>query len=795
MIQPTGTGKSFIAFKLMEDRPQEHFCWLAPSEYIWRTQLENLRKAGGEEPQNVTFLTYAKLMFMTAQERAQLQPDVIVLDEFHRCGAEEWGKGVTALLADHPGADLLGLTATPIRYLDQQRDMADELFDGCIAHQLTLGEAIVQGILPAPKYVMALYAFQQELARYIRRAHKIGGAAGQKAEQIIEQLRRRLEEADGVDVIFQRHMQDRRGKYILFCADREHMQSIRRKLPQWLKRVDAKPHIYEVYAESSESTKAFKDFKQDDSNHIKVLLCIDMLNEGVHVGGLSGVILCRPTISPIVYKQQIGRALSALKNGTPVIFDLVNSVENLYSISAIRNEMDTVTRFYANEHREKEIIHGGFEVVDEVRECRELFEQLEATLTASWDMMYAEATAYFRQNGDLNVPKRYRTESNLALGSWIQTQRLVRRGARSGELSGEQIAKLDAIGMVWESASESSWENGFEHAAAYYEQFGHLNVPSRYVCEDGYRLGSWIHNMRAMEKGIAHGAALSSERKQKLESIGMVWSYVDYAFERGYAAAARYHVRNGHLKIPSLYTDEDGFKLGAWLRNVRSHRAELSDEQRQRLDALGMVWETTFSQQWEKAYQQAAAYKQEHGNLDVPIAYEAERIRLRRWLDHQRELYQKGKLTAEREAKLNALGMVWQLEDGWKTNFKAAQRFYQENGHLNVPMNMVTDRGVWLGKWVYLQRKAYEQGKLSHEQIHALEEIGMEWQMQSDILWKKRCEDLLSYCQQIGSVENIRKEIPGNEGIRWRNWYLRQRKYESQGKLAKWQREMLNRIP
>lgn len=71
----------------------------------------------------------------------------------------------------------------------------------------------------------------------------------------------------------------------------------------------------------------------------------------------------------------------------------------------------------------------------------------------------------------------------------------------------------------------------------------------------------------------------------------------------------------------------------------------------------------------------------------------------------------------------------------------------------------------------------------------------MEWQRQSDILWKKRCDDLLAYCHQHGSIQEIRKRVPGNEGIRWRKWYLRQREYESQGKLANWQQEMLNQIP
>lgn len=44
VIHPTGTGKSFIGFKLSEDHPDKVICWLSPSEYIFRTQLENLAK-------------------------------------------------------------------------------------------------------------------------------------------------------------------------------------------------------------------------------------------------------------------------------------------------------------------------------------------------------------------------------------------------------------------------------------------------------------------------------------------------------------------------------------------------------------------------------------------------------------------------------------------------------------------------------------------------------------------------------------------------------------------------------
>ena len=42
VIHPTGTGKSMIAFKLVEQHPHKHFLWLSPSEYIYKTQLENI---------------------------------------------------------------------------------------------------------------------------------------------------------------------------------------------------------------------------------------------------------------------------------------------------------------------------------------------------------------------------------------------------------------------------------------------------------------------------------------------------------------------------------------------------------------------------------------------------------------------------------------------------------------------------------------------------------------------------------------------------------------------------------
>ena len=74
VIHPTGTGKSFVAFKLCQDVPHKTICWLSPSEHIFKTQLENLKKADpAYNPDNIRFFTYARLMNMTPEEIAQAQ--------------------------------------------------------------------------------------------------------------------------------------------------------------------------------------------------------------------------------------------------------------------------------------------------------------------------------------------------------------------------------------------------------------------------------------------------------------------------------------------------------------------------------------------------------------------------------------------------------------------------------------------------------------------------------------------------------------------------------------------------
>lgn len=591
VIHPTGTGKSFIAFKLCYDNADKKICWLSPGEYIFKTQCENLAAAGSAVPRNIAFFTYAKLMLMTDAELEEIKPDYIILDEFHRCGAEMWGQGVKRLLNLYSDTPILGLTATNIRYLDNRRDMAD-----------------------------------------------------------------------GLDKVFAKHMPKSGGKYIVFCASFDHMNEMADKAKEWFAKVDTEPHIYKAYSNDPAASKAFSAFKADVSKHLKLLYSIDMLNEGINVDDIDGVILLRPTVSPIIYKQQIGRALSAGKKSNPVIFDIVLNIENLYSIGAVEEEMQIATAYYRSLGEESSIVNDSFSIYDEVKDCRELFSRLNDVLTVSWQTMFEQAKKYYSENGDLEVPARFITNDGYSLGHWIYNQRAVRKGQQTGNLSEEQIEKLNSIGMRWDLYTDYSWEKNFNAAKNYYEKNGHLDVPSRFVTRDGLPLGAWLSSLRTWESSGIHPKYLSAERKKQLESIGMIWSKLDYYWEQNFSEALRYYRKNGDLLVPSNFVTDNGVRLGSWIfRQRKLHSGSCKG---------------------------------------TP-------------------------LTAEQTARLNSIGMVWEPEDPWLMSFNLVKGYYKEHGNINISQSTVVN-GVWLGKWIAEQKKRLKSGKHSDKQREYLNKLPLE---------------------------------------------------------------------
>lgn len=157
VVQPTGTGKFVIIAKMAQDNPGKNFLLLGTNDYMYIDQMANLSDiAPGFTPKNLQFMTYATAMAKARCGDEIPRCDVIVADEFHHCGAPEWGKGVQYVVENNPDAKIVGFSATPIRYSDKGRNMADEMFIGNLASSMELEEAWLDGVLPMPKYVIAL---------------------------------------------------------------------------------------------------------------------------------------------------------------------------------------------------------------------------------------------------------------------------------------------------------------------------------------------------------------------------------------------------------------------------------------------------------------------------------------------------------------------------------------------------------------------------------------------------------------------------------------------------------------
>lgn len=801
IIHPTGTGKSFIAFKLCEDNANSRICWLSPSEYIFKTQLENLKSSSGYIPENIAFYTYAKLINMSDEEVKAINPDFIILDEFHRCGAEMWGEGVKILLSTFPDTPVLGLSATAIRYLDNGRDMSDELFDGNVASEMTLGEAIVRGILCPPKYVLSVFSYQNDLKKYEKRiSRRKSKIVRDEAQKYLEALRRALEKADGIADVFSKHMTNKTGKYIVFCANYEHMQEMISLSKEWFSQIDSAPHIYSTYSNNPDTSKSFSDFKADTSKHLKLLYCIDMLNEGIHIDDISGVILLRPTVSPIIYKQQIGRALSANKTNDSIIFDIVLNIENLYSIGELNEEIQLTTAYYRSLGEEKMIVNEQFNVIAEVHDCIELFDKLENVLTASWDLMYECAKRYFEENGNLEVPARYFSDDGYSLGHWIYNQRSIRKGQIPGYLSNEQIRKLDEIGMRWELNTDFAWTRNYNAALKYFETFGNLDVSSRFVTKDGVHLGAWLSNLRTWENSGAHSRYLTAERKKALEEIGMIWSKLDYYWENNYSAALRYYRENGNLIVPSNFVSDDGVRLGAWISRLRKLRkgqckgTPPTADQIKRLDDIGMIWELNITRKWDNAYTFAKKYFEKNGNLLIPSAYKTETgFSLGQWLQNQRKAFNRGTLDEARKKLLNQIGMVWNPQNSWLTRYNLLEKYYFEHGNISINQSVIIE-GVWLGKWIAVQKKLYETGKvLTNEQRLLLKKLPLEQVNPKNKAWYTAYSDAKEYYCKNNNLK-VPPEYKGASGIILSDWILRQRRAHKENRLSTEQKDLLNKI-
>lgn len=710
VFHPTGTGKSCIAWKVVEAHPQTTFFWLvAGAQRLALRQAELTRYNGGTLPGNVRFCDCEKLAAATPEQWVRLgeqKPGCIVLDCYHELSAVCWAQSVQKLLRMCPQAKVLGLgvpNGAPVCAA------AQELFADCIVSHMTVAEAMAAGTMPVPSaYAALLWPQEEELATLRARIKNLCMPKGDTSLRVqYEELSWSLRQVENLTVLLPRLLSDTSGHYLVLFESAAYQEKLGAELEQLLRTVDPAVRFYAADHACFADSAAVETFLSDTAPGPKVLLCVNAPGVQQPLEGLAGVILVRQSSLMSTFKQMLCRALVAAGSRSVPVFDLVAQFEGLGNGRTLQRDCtEAMTKAGSKT--------PGFRQERPMQQTYRLYGKLRREMEARWEVLCQAAADAAVKEGTLELPRSYTIHSGVPVGKWLELQRQVQAGQRPGRLTAEQAAKLEKLGIRWNHRLEAAWEKGFASAQKYRTEHGDLLVPVRYRDKNDFALGEWIVYNRQRYLG----GNLTQNRIERLEAIGMVWSTSNDLWEQNYAAATQYYLEHGDLEVPIKYETPAGFGLGVWLGAQRAaHKAgELPQEQVERLDALGMDWTNRNDRKWMSLYDVAAAYYHEHGNLNVPSEYVTpDGVLLGKWVARQRYAYlnpdrSSARVTPERKALLDKLGMVWEKYDPWQERYDLALAYKTEHGDLEIPSVYKTADGVWLGSWVSRQRQALNSG-------------------------------------------------------------------------------------
>ena len=390
IISPTGTGKSFVALEYILQHPDERVLFLSPRraianqmyEYIVRyiggdtRYIEEIQKeyGTGNNPgeslklaarsyiPNIECMLYQMISAYGERQSVDkilnsLKPTMIIVDEMHHLKTKtiraiagsnvveddeeyeeefsnrierenKWGKKFEKFLEDNPQAKLLGLSATPIRH--DGANVVERIFKDAVASQKSLLEAMEEGIIYPPKYVVPDFVREDELKTLLEQIEQAEGARKEELKAMYDELALKSANAPGIPQLMKENISEKDGKYIIFCKDISDMKEKMANAKEWFGEIDEEPEIYGISSQDNTSAEQLQSFNNSKSSHLKLMYCVGMIDEGVHLNNVSGVILATKTESRPVYTQRVGRCISSKKNGKQaIVIDLVNNNEIL----------------------------------------------------------------------------------------------------------------------------------------------------------------------------------------------------------------------------------------------------------------------------------------------------------------------------------------------------------------------------------------------------------------------------------------------------------------------------------
>ena len=397
VFHPTGTGKSCIAWKVVEAHPQTTFFWLvAGAQRLALRQAELTRYNGGTLPGNVRFCDCEKLAAATPEQWVRLgeqKPGCIVLDCYHELSAVCWAQSVQKLLRMCPQAKVLGLgvpNGAPVCAA------AQELFADCIVSHMTVAEAMAAGTMPVPSaYAALLWPQEEELATLRARIKNLCMPKGDTSLRVqYEELSWSLRQVENLTVLLPRLLSDTSGHYLVLYESAAYQEKLGTELEQLLRTVDPAVRFYAADHACFADSAAVETFLSDTAPGPKVLLCVNAPGVQQPLEGLAGVILVRQSSLMSTFKQMLCRALVAAGSRSVPVFDLVAQFEGLGNGRTLQRDCtEAMTRAGSKT--------PGFRQERPMQQTYRLYGKLRREMEARWEVLCQAAAAAAAKEGTL----------------------------------------------------------------------------------------------------------------------------------------------------------------------------------------------------------------------------------------------------------------------------------------------------------------------------------------------------------------------------------------------------------
>ncbi len=388
----TGTGKSFIFLKALYTKMRKKRILFISMhdemfEQLFNEQMPTLGINRTEFSKFDTMI-YPNILKYNMQDIIN-NYDCIVFDEAHHCGAEKWGEKVLELkelVLITPGKYMIGGTATGIRYLDNYMDVSEIYFNGNTVSRLPISISILKNLLPAPLYINTKNSCLERITSIKNKFKHI--PLTEETNKILNRLNVLEEETkieSKTNEILKKYGVKPGEKYIVFCRNINDLNQKRKEAEEWFKDIGPiKTFAAHSGQKKDKNINEIKEFGKS-RNEISLMFAVDIFNEGFHIDGVDGVLMFRKTKSPIVYFQQIGRALSFSARKKQIkIFDFVNNIAESDVIYELYKEIISEAKKLIKEQPENkelyEEILKRFEIVDETTQIIDELKQIESLL-------------------------------------------------------------------------------------------------------------------------------------------------------------------------------------------------------------------------------------------------------------------------------------------------------------------------------------------------------------------------------------------------------------------------------